>query len=44
MKLNIDWLGLVKAVVKAAFPFFAGAIGGLATGCSIMGSGVGLTL
>ena len=35
MKLNINWLGLLKAVAKAVFPFFAGALGGLASGCSI---------
>ena len=44
MKLDIDWAGLVKAVLKAAFPFFAGAIGGLVTGCSLCGSGVGVTM
>ena len=44
MKLSIDWLGMLKAVVKAAFPFLAGALGGVITGCSFCGSGVGLTL
>ena len=36
MKLNIDWAGLLKAVIKAAFPFFAGAVGGLVSGCAFV--------
>ena len=44
MKLNLNWLGLLKALVKAALPFFSGALGGLLSGCSIYGSGVGATL
>ena len=47
MKINwssIEWGELVKAVIKAAWPFLAGAVGGLCTGCSIWGSGVGLTV
>ena len=44
MTLNIDWRGLLKAVLKAALPFFAGGLGGLLTGCSLCGSGVGFTL
>ena len=44
MKLAIDWKGLLKAVVKAAWPFLAGAAGGLLSGCSIFGSGVGATI
>ena len=43
MKLNIDWKGLIKAVLKSALPFFTGALGGLLTGCSIYGSGIGAT-
>lgn len=38
MKLDfskIDWSGLVRAVIKAAFPFIAGALGGLVSGCTI---------
>ena len=35
MKLDIDWAGLLKAVLKAAFPFLAGAVGGLMSGCTI---------
>ena len=30
MKLKIDWTGLVTALVKAALPFLAGAVGGIA--------------
>ena len=41
MKMNVDWLGLLKAVLKAALPFFAGALGGIASGCSVFGPGVG---
>ena len=41
MKLNIDWVGLLRAVLKAALPFFAGALGGIAGGCSVFGPGVG---
>ena len=41
---KIDWTGLVKAIVKTAWPFFAGAFGGFLTGCSFCGSGVGVTL
>ena len=44
MKLEIDWAGLAKAVIKAIWPFLAGALGGFTTGCSFCGSGVGLTL
>ena len=36
MKLDIDWPGLIKAVLKAAFPFIAGAAGGLLSGCTIV--------
>ena len=35
MFLNIDWKGLLKAILKAALPFFiGGAIGVTASGCS----------
>ena len=44
MKLNIDWKGLVKAVIKAIIPFLSGALGGLLSGCSMFGSGVGVTI
>ena len=43
LKLDIDWKGLIKAIIKAAFPFFAGAAGGLLSGCSCNGSGLGMT-
>ena len=41
MKMNVDWFGLLKAVLKAALPFCAGALGGIASGCSVFGPGVG---
>ena len=40
---SIDWSGLLKAVAKAIWPFVAGAAGGLLSGCSVWGSGVGVT-
>jgi hypothetical protein len=39
MKLNIDWKGLLGAVVKAAWPFIAGAVGGVFAGCTVGGIG-----
>ena len=38
MKLDfdIDWMGLLKAVLKAALPFFAGALGGVLSGCTVV--------
>ena len=44
MKLNVDWRGMMKAIVKAIIPFLSGALGGLLSGCSMFGSGVGVTL
>jgi hypothetical protein len=29
MKLEIDWAGMLKAAVKAVWPFIAGAVGGI---------------
>ena len=46
MKFNfssIDWVGLIKALFKAALPFFSGAIGGFLSGCSFYGTGIGYT-
>lgn len=43
MKFEIDWNGLMKAVIKAIIPFFSGALGGLLSGCSIYGTGAGVT-
>lgn len=43
MKINIDWKGLAKAVVKAILPFLSGALGGLLSGCSVYGTGAGVT-
>ena len=39
MKLKIDWKGLLAAVVKAAWPFIAGAVGGVFAGCTVGGIG-----
>ena len=44
MKINVDWRGMMKAIVKAIIPFLSGALGGLLSGCSMFGSGVGVTL
>ena len=39
MKLDIDGKGLVKAVLRAALPFLAGAVGGMVGGCAWGGHG-----
>ena len=39
MKLNIDWKGLLKALLRAALPFLAGAVGGVFAGCTVGGIG-----
>ena len=39
MKLKIDWKGLAKAILKAALPFLAGAVGGIVGGCTVGGIG-----
>ena len=39
MKLEIDWAGMLKAALKAIWPFIAGAVGGLFTGCTVGGIG-----
>jgi hypothetical protein len=39
MKLNIDWKGLAKALLRAALPFLAGAVGGVVAGCTVGGIG-----
>ena len=39
MKLEINWLEMIKAAVKAAWPFIAGAFGGLLSGCTFGGIG-----
>ena len=36
MKLNIDWLEILKTGLKAALPFLEAAGGGLVTDCSLM--------
>jgi hypothetical protein len=35
MKLEIDWAGMLKAALKAVWPFIAGAFGGIFTGCTV---------
>ena len=39
--VSVDQNGkrLLRAVLKAALPFFAGALGGIASGCSVFGPG-----
>jgi hypothetical protein len=37
--IDIDWAGLLNAVGKAAWPFIAGALGGLISGCTVGGIG-----
>ena len=39
MKLDIDWKGMFVAIAKAAWPFIAGALGGIFTGCTVGGIG-----
>ena len=39
MKLSIDWNALLRAVIKAAWPFVAGAVGGMVGGCAWSGNG-----
>ena len=39
MKLEIDWAGMLKAALKAIWPFIAGAVGGILSGCTIGGIG-----
>lgn len=41
--MKINWLGLIKAIVKAALPFLSGALGGFLSGCSFYGTGIGYT-
>lgn len=43
MKIDIDWRGLARAVLKAVLPFLSGALGGLLSGCSVYGTGAGVT-
>ena len=44
MKINIDWRGMMRAAIKAILPFLTGALAGFLTGCSVTGSGIGLTI
>ena len=39
MKLNIDGAGMLKAAAKAIWPFIAGAVGGIFSGCTVGGIG-----
>ena len=44
MKIDIDWRGMIRAAIKAILPFLSGALAGFLTGCSVTGTGIGLTL
>ena len=44
MNIKIDWRGMIRAALKASLPFLTGAFAGFLTGCSVTGSGIGLTL
>ena len=37
MKLNLNWPEMLKAMIKAAWPFIAGALGGILSGCTVGG-------
>ena len=39
MKIEIDWLEILKAVVKAVWPFVSGAFWGLFSSCTFGGIG-----
>ena len=39
MKLNLDRPEMLKAMIKAAWPFIAGALGGILSGCTVGGIG-----
>ena len=39
MKLKIEWKEMLTAMLKAAWPFIAGAVGGLFSGCTFGGIG-----
>ena len=39
MKHEIDWAGMLKAALKAIWPFIAGAVGGILSGCTVGGIG-----
>jgi uncharacterized protein involved in exopolysaccharide biosynthesis len=39
MKFAIDWAALLKALWRAAWPFLAGAAGGIFAGCTFAGIG-----
>lgn len=43
MSIDIDWQGMIKAIIKAIIPFLSGAFGGLLAGCSVYGTGAGVT-
>lgn len=44
MKTSFDWRGLIAAIIKAVLPFISGAIGDILAGCSMTGSGIGITV
>ena len=35
MKLEIDWGAMLKAALKAIWPFITGGLGGLLSGCTV---------
>ena len=39
MKLDIDLYALLRVVIKAIWPFIAGAVGGIVSGCTVGGIG-----
>ena len=39
MKLKIEWKEMLTAMLKAAWPFLAGAVGGIFSGCTFGGIG-----
>ena len=34
---DFDWIGLIKAILKAVIPFIAGGLGGVVAGCTVGG-------
>ena len=37
--IDLDWYALLRALLKSAWPFIAGAVGGLISGCTVGGVG-----
>ena len=38
--MSFNWKSVLLAVLKSLWPFVAGLLGGVASGCSMFGSGV----